>query len=65
MYAKHNTLGLKVVIKSVPSEQYNARAAIFAISEVDAQRLCQKSEFVLEIVDSFEFDESVHIVTRF
>ena len=36
LIAKHNALGTKVVIKSIPSEIYHARAASFAITEVDA-----------------------------
>ena len=36
MYAKHKLFGTKVVIKSVPSEQYHTRASLPTISEVDA-----------------------------
>ena len=43
MYAKHNTLDYKVVIKSIPAkyyrvkaEYYRVKAARFAISEVEA-----------------------------
>ena len=36
MYAKHKLFGTKVVIKSVPSEQYHTSASLTTISEVDA-----------------------------
>ena len=65
MVAKHNVLGVKVVIKNIPSEFYHAKAASFAISEVNAQHRCQKSEYVLGILDSFEVDGNVYIVTKY
>ena len=34
--ARHNTYGVKVVIKSIPAEYYHAKAARFAISEAEA-----------------------------
>ena len=36
MYAKHNTLDYRVVIKSIPAKYYRVKAARFAISEVEA-----------------------------
>ena len=36
MYAKHNTLDYRVVIKSIPAEYYRVKAERFAISEVEA-----------------------------
>ena len=36
MYAKHNILGNKVVIKSIPAEYYHLRTDRFAISEAEA-----------------------------
>ena len=36
MYAKHNTLDYRVVIKSMPAEYYRRKADMFAISEVEA-----------------------------
>ena len=62
MLATHNALGAQVVIKSVPSEIYHARASNFSISEVEAIHR-SKSNYVLGIVDFFEEDGSVHIVT--
>ena len=62
MKATHNALGAQVVIKSVPSEIYHAKASNFSISEVEAIHR-SKSNYVLGIVDFFEEDGSVHIVT--
>ena len=65
LVATHNVLGVKVVIKNIPSEFYNRKEASFAISEVNAQHRCQKSEYVLGILDSFEVDGYVYIVTKY
>ena len=63
--AKHNVLGVMVVIKNIPSEFYYRKEASFAISEVNAQHRCQKSEYVLGILDTFETDGNVYIVTKY
>ena len=62
MLATHDALGVQVVIKSVPSELYHAKASNFSLSEVEAIHRC-KSNYVLAVVDFFEEDGSVHIVT--
>ena len=36
MYGKHNILGYRVVIKSIPAKYFHVKAARFAISEVEA-----------------------------
>ena len=64
MLAAHNALGAQVVIKIVQSEIYHARASNFSISEVEAIQCC-KSNYVLAIVDFFEENGSVHIVTKY
>ena len=38
---------------------------MFSITEVDAQRRCQSSDYVLEIADHFVIDSTHFIVTKY
>ena len=65
MIALHKILGSKVVIKSIPSSVYETKASQNRISEVDAQRKCKSSEFVLGIIDHFVINLTHYIVTKY
>ena len=65
MIGKHKALRKEVVIKAIPLDLYHEKSTIFSISEVDAQNLCHKSKYVLQIMDFFEFDGSAYIVAKF
>ena len=65
MIAQHRILGAKVVIKSLPASDYEKRAQLFSISEVDAQRKCQSSDNVLGITDHFVIGKTHYIVTKY
>lgn len=57
--------GVKVAIKAIPTEKYQRLAGEHNTSEAEAMNLCQKSDYIVSLVDHFEIGDTTYLVSKY